>query len=50
MKERRKPYFSFSIVHVFVHIVEHIVKTQALFLQGEWEKFIIMSLVWEYEA
>ena len=30
--------------------VKHVVDIQALFLQKEWEKFVILNLIYEYGA
>ena len=35
--------FALRITHVLYMLVKHVVDFQALFLQGEWEKFAILS-------
>jgi hypothetical protein len=40
-RKEEEPCFAFRIIHVFVYrmFVKHVMDIQALFLQGEWEKF-----------
>ena len=47
MQERKKTQFVFRIIRVLYMFVKHVVDIQALFLQGEWEKFAILSLIYE---
>lgn len=41
--EVEEPYFAHRTIHVFVHVVD----IQTLFLQGGWDKFTMLSLVYE---
>ena len=45
--EEEDTYFALRIIHVFVQCVKHVVDIQTLILQGKWEKFMSLNLVYE---
>ena len=48
MEERRRRLVLLLGLYMFLYmLVKHVVNIQALLLQGEWEKFAILSLVYE---
>ena len=47
-EERRRSFVLLLELYMFLYMfVKHVVDIQTLFLQGEWEKFAILSLVYE---
>ena len=48
MEERMRRFMLLLRLYMFLYkFVKHVVDIQALFLQGEWKKFAILSLVYE---
>jgi hypothetical protein len=48
MKETRRKLILLLRLHMFLYmLVKHVVNIQTLILQGGWEKFAFLSLVYE---
>ena len=47
MEERRRLIFLLYLYMFLYMLVKHIVDIQALFLQEEWEKFVVLSMIHE---